>query len=60
MFGLTGIIDNTLDVVGSVFSGEDIPREKVSKLLSDGISIAVIAHGFGVAEDVIQSMIDED
>ena len=60
MFGIFNVVDNALDVVGDLFTGEDISREKVSKLIADGVGIAIIAQGFGVAESVIEELMDDD
>ena len=59
---LTDSIENAIDVgVGLVSFGEagDFSKESVAKLIADGLTVAVIAHGYGVAEDVIQELLDD-
>jgi len=57
---LTKAIDNALSIPAAIINGEDVSRQQVAKLISDGVSIAVIAATFGIAEDVVQSMIAGD
>lgn len=60
MFGLlVDPIKNALSVVESVFDGDGPTKEQVAKLIDDGVSIAVIAATFGVAEDVITTLLDD-
>ena len=59
---LTDSIENAIDVgVGVMTLGEagDVSKESVAKLIADGLTVAVIAHGYGVAEDVIQELLDD-
>lgn len=59
MFGLlTDAIENAFDVVGDLFEG-DINKRKVAQLISDGLTISVVANGFGVAESVIRDMLED-
>lgn len=53
-------VDNALSLVGDIMTGEDIDRRKVSKLVADGVSIALIASAAGVAVDVIERMLEDD
>lgn len=53
-------VDNALSLVGDIMTGEDIDRRKVSKLVADGVSIAVIASAAGVAVDVIEKLLEDD
>ena len=55
---LTDMVDNALSVVTGPLFGEIPTQRQVAKLISDGLSVAAIAASFGVAEDVISSMID--
>lgn len=57
---LTDAIENTLNVAGSVLSGEDVSTRQVARMLSDGMTIAAIATTLGVGIDVIQDMIDDE
>ncbi len=57
---LTKAIDNALSIPAAIINGEDVSRQQIAKLISDGVSIAVIAATFGIAEDVVQSMIAGD
>lgn len=56
-------IDNALTVAGGAFDlllGESGPTQKqVAKLIGDGMTVAVIAQGFGVAETVIDKLLSE-
>lgn len=51
-------IVNAMDVVEDLFEG-DLSKRKVAKLISDGLTVGAIAHGFGVAEDVIESVLED-
>lgn len=53
-------VDNALSLVGDIMDGEDIDRRKVSKLVADGVSIALIASAAGVAVDVIEKLLEDD
>lgn len=55
---LTDAIENAFDVTTDLFEGE-INKRKVAKLISDGLTVSMIAHGFGIAEDAIQEMLDD-
>jgi len=57
---LTKAIDNALSIPAAIINGEEVSRQQIAKLISDGVSIAVIAATFGIAEDVVQSMIAGD
>ena len=60
MFGLLiNPIVNALDVVDGVFSGEGPTKRQVAKLIDDGVTIAAIAAGFGVAVEVIEALVEE-
>ncbi len=61
VFGFfTDAIDNALSVAGDILDGETPSRRKVAKLIDAGLSVAVIAAGFGVAEEVIADLMDSD
>jgi hypothetical protein len=53
-------VDNALSLVTDVLDGEDIDRRKVSKLVADGISVAVIAEAAGVAVEVIEKLLESE
>jgi len=55
---LTDAIDNALSVAVDLFEGE-LDRRRVATLIADGLSIAAIAHGFGVAESVITELLEQ-
>lgn len=57
MFGLFEMVDNALSVVTKPLFGELPTQQEVAKLISDGISVAVIASLFGVAEQAIEEML---
>lgn len=57
---LTDAIDNTLSVVGGVFTGELPTQRQVAQMLSDGVSIAAIAAGAGVAVDAIENILKDE
>ena len=54
----TDPIENILDVVDDALDGE-LDKHKVAALLSTGLTIAMVADMFGVAEDVIQNMMED-
>ena len=61
---LTKPIEAALNVAGDTFNmligeGDGPSRENVAELISAGLTVAAIAHGFGVAEDVIYSLIEK-
>lgn len=55
---LTKAIDNALSIPAAIINGEDVSRQQVAKLISDGVSIAVIATTLGIAEDAVQALIE--
>jgi len=55
---LTDAIDNALSVVGGVCTGELPAQRQVAQMLSDGVSIAAIAAGAGVAIEVIEKIVE--
>ena len=60
--GIEKSVSNVIDVgVGVLTLGEygNFSQRTVSKMVADGIEIAVISQFFGVAEDVIKDMVDE-
>jgi len=56
---LEDAIENTIDVVGGVLSGEDVSRQQVAKLVSDGLSIAAICTATGLAVDVVEGLVGD-
>ena len=59
--GIEKSVSNVIDVgVGVLTLGEygNFSQRTVSKMVADGIEIAIVAEFFGVAEDVIESMVD--
>lgn len=60
MFGfINDAIENTLDIGCAIVNGEDVTKKQVAKLISDGISIAVISSATGLAIDVIESIVED-
>lgn len=60
--GIKDAVENVIDVgVGVVTLGEygDFSKSTVSKMIADGIEVAVIANTFDVGIDVIEKMIDK-
>lgn len=57
---LTDAIENAIDVADDLFSGNDLNKRKVAKLISDGLSVAAIASLTGVAVSTIQEMVKDD
>ena len=57
---LTDSVENALDVVFSPFDldGELPTKRQVAKLIADGLTVAAVAHGLGVAEDVITGILE--
>ena len=61
----TDAIETALDVTTESFDwmfgqGEGPSRHNVAKLISAGLTVAAIAQGFGVAESVIEKLIEQD
>lgn len=60
MFGfITDAVENVLDIGCSILDGEDVTKNQVAKLISDGVSIAVIASAAGVAVEVIEHIMED-
>lgn len=65
MFGLlTRPVTAALDVTADTFAmmigeGDGPTAENVAELIDAGLTIAAIAHGFDVAEDVIERLVEE-
>jgi hypothetical protein len=60
VFGFfTDAIENALDVVGDIMTGEIPTKRKVAKLLDAGLTVAMIAAAFGVGEEVIAGLIED-
>lgn len=62
IFGfLTDSIENALDVADKTLdpfhSGPS--KRQVAQLIDDGLTIGAIASGFGVAEDVIEGLLND-
>ncbi|MCK5538843.1 MAG: hypothetical protein KAI79_18600 [Bacteroidales bacterium] len=60
--GIEKSISNVIDVgIGVMTLGEygDFSQYTVSKMVADGIEIAIIAQFFNVGEDVIKDMIND-
>jgi len=58
--GIQKSVENVVDVgIGAVSFGVygDFSKSTVSKMIADGIEIAIIAKTFGVAEETIQELI---
>jgi len=67
MFGIfdavVDTVENGIDVaVGAVTFGEygDFSKRSVSKMIADGIEIAVIANAYDVGIDIIEKMIEDE
>lgn len=56
---ITDAVENALDIGSSILNVEDITKRQIAKLVSDGVSIYAIASATGLAEEVIQSIVDE-
>ena len=57
---ITDPIENVLDIGDALLSGEDITKRQVAKLINDGMTVAAIAAGTGMAVDVIEALIEDD
>ena len=60
--GIQKAVENVIDVgVGALTMNEygDFSKKTVSKMIADGIEIAVIAQTFNVAEEAVQELIKE-
>lgn len=67
MFGLfDGVaksVENAIDVgVGVLTLGEygNLDKKSISKLIADGIEMAVIAEALDISQDVLERILDED
>jgi hypothetical protein len=61
VFGFfTDAIENALDVVGDVMTGEVPTKRSVAKLIDAGLTVAAIATAFGVGEEVITALLKGD
>ena len=59
--GIEKSVSNALDVgLGVLTLGEygDFSQSTVSKMVADGIEIAIVAQFFDVSEDLIRDMVD--
>lgn len=56
---LTDSIENALDVVGDVMTGEEVDKRQVAKLIADGLSVAAVASATGLAVEVIEKMLED-
>jgi DNA-binding NarL/FixJ family response regulator len=60
MFDLiTDAIDNALSVVAAPLNGEVPTQRQIAKLISDGLTVASIAAAAGVAEEVIENLLED-
>lgn len=61
VFGFfTDAIENALDVTFDIVTGEIPSKRKVAKLIDAGLTVAAIAAAFGVGEEVITSLIEDN
>ena len=56
---LTDAIDNTLTVVGGVFTGDLPTQRQVSQMIADGMTVAAVASATGLAVDVIERLLTD-
>ena len=56
---LTDAIDNTLTVVGGVFTGELPTQRQVAQMIADGMTVAAVASATGLAVDVIEKILED-
>lgn len=52
------MVDNALSVGVGVFTGELPTQKQVARLISDGLSVTLIATMFGVGVDVIEDLLE--
>ena len=60
--GIQKSVSNVIDVgTGIITLGEygDCSKETVSKLIADGVEVAIIAQLAGVGEDVIEKFLED-
>jgi hypothetical protein len=57
---LTDSIENALDVVGDVMTGEDVNKRQVAKLIADGVSVVALAGALNMTVDAVRSMVEEE
>lgn len=61
--GVTRSVENAIDLgIGVVTLGEygDFSKKSVSKMVADGIEIAVIADFYSVGVELVEEIMDED
>ena len=61
--GIQKAVENVIDVgIGVATMGEhgNISKQSVSKMVADGIEIALIASAFNVGVDIVEKLIEED
>lgn len=56
---IVGAVENTLDVAEGLLDGELPSKRQIGKLISDGMTVAMLAEAYGVAESVIEDMIND-
>ena len=56
---LTDAIENALTVVGDLAEGEVPTKRQVAQLISDGVTVAVIAAATGFSVEVIEELLDD-
>lgn len=56
---LIDAIDNTLSVVGGVFTGELPTQRQVAQMIADGMTVAAVASATGLAVDVIEKILED-
>ena len=54
----TDVVDSALSVVGDILEGETPSRRRVAELVSAGMTVAMMAEGFDVAESVIEELME--
>lgn len=52
-------IENVLDCADDILDGEMPSKRNVAKLISDGLTVAAVASAYGVAEDVIEKILED-
>ena len=50
-------VKNVMDVFCDTMDGEDISREKLAKLVADGIEIVLIAEAVGVSVEYLEELL---
>ena len=55
----TDPIENALDLTGDLISGEDISSKQVAKLISAGLTVAMVAEATGLTIEAVEKLLED-